>query len=59
MLGDRIRADLFTTCETEDYFGRRFENDKETALEIVRILNLWIWRGVWDVQALLDDSCSG
>ena len=56
MLEAGVRADLWITVETEDVNGRRFEYEVMTALEIVQMLITRIWRGVWTVQALLNEN---
>lgn len=59
MLEAGIRADLFFTVETEDRFGRRFEYEGKTALEVVRALMSRIWAGLKDMQAPSKELSAG
>ena len=59
MLEAGVRADLFFTVETEDRFGRRFEYEGRTALEVVHALMSRIWAGLRDVQAPSKKTSAG
>ena len=59
MLEAGVRADLFLLVESRDRFGRRFEYEGTTALEIVQALMSRVWKEIGNAQAPLNRSPHG